>query len=115
MLQSRNAEAKRHVPQGDVSTTTRPDLHSPDRIQTLFNAAMGRFLREQQTAGQPQPVPNPTKIPDAQDVDMESVGSYHGSQNEFDPDNLSIDTPRRVVLASAEASPGSATSTPSIL
>ncbi|KAE9274615.1 hypothetical protein PF008_g29549 [Phytophthora fragariae] len=114
MLQSRNAEAKRHVPQGDVSTTTRPDLHSPDRMQTFFNAAMGRFLREQQSASQPQPVPNPSKIPDAQDVDMESVGSYHGSQNEFDPDDLSIDTPRRAVLASAEASPGSTTSTPSI-
>ncbi|KAE8967210.1 hypothetical protein PR001_g28173 [Phytophthora rubi] len=111
MLQSRNAEAKRHAPQGDVSTTTRPDLHSPDRMQTFFNAAMGRFLREQQTAGQLQPVPILSKIPDVQDVDMESVGSHHDLQNEFDPDDLSIDTPRR---ASAEASPGSATSTPSI-
>ncbi|GMF63959.1 unnamed protein product [Phytophthora fragariaefolia] len=57
MLQARDVEAKQHVPPGDMSTITIPDLHSADRMQTFFNAAMGRFLREQQTAGQSQPVP----------------------------------------------------------
>ncbi|GMF26742.1 unnamed protein product [Phytophthora fragariaefolia] len=99
---------------GSVVSELGPDLHSTDRMQTFFNAAMGWFLREQQTAGQSPLVPNPSKIHDAQDMDMESAGSHHGSPNEFGPDELSIDTPRCAALASAKASPGSAASAPSI-
>ncbi|OWZ02482.1 hypothetical protein PHMEG_00025948 [Phytophthora megakarya] len=45
---------------------------------------------------------------------MESVESHHGSHGEYDPDNLSIDTPRQAVIASAGAASAPSTTTPRI-
>ncbi|POM70504.1 LOW QUALITY PROTEIN: Hypothetical protein PHPALM_13041, partial [Phytophthora palmivora] len=77
-----------------------------DRMHTFFNAAMDRFLKEQQTA-RTQPMTQPQTDPRGmRDVEMESVGSHSGYQGEFDPDDLSIDVPRPALVASAGVSSG---------
>ncbi|KAE8962159.1 hypothetical protein PR003_g28830, partial [Phytophthora rubi] len=109
-----------------------PDRGSADRMQSFFNAAMDRFLREQQT---PEAAPSsqftiPTrtsadtpsapraaasaKAHSSQDVQkkMESVGSRHSEMaDEYDPDDMSLEAPRRAAVASAGATSGN-TSTP---
>ncbi|OWZ15959.1 reverse transcriptase [Phytophthora megakarya] len=71
----------------------------PDRMQSFFNTVMDRFLKEQSEEKRREQL----KVQEASDVDMESVGSFHPSPDEYDPDDLSIDVPRRVAVASAEA------------
>ncbi|GMF41604.1 unnamed protein product [Phytophthora fragariaefolia] len=72
-------------------------------MQTFFDAAMDRFLKEQHTTETPSAI-TARKAPGMQDVNMESVGSRHGPLDEFDPDDLSIDIPRRAAVATAETS-----------
>ncbi|KAE8950996.1 hypothetical protein PR001_g33916, partial [Phytophthora rubi] len=104
-----------------------PDRGSADCMQSFFNAAMDRFLREQQT---PEAAPDsqftrPTRTsadtPSAhratatatataqgtQDVEMESVGSRHSElADEYDPGDMSLEAPRRAAVASAGATSG---------
>ncbi|POM73861.1 Reverse transcriptase [Phytophthora palmivora] len=100
MLHERKANANQNHP-----GTAYAPLNS-DRMHTFFNAAMDRFLKEQQTA-RTQPMTQPQTDPRGmRDVEMESVGSHSGYQGEFDPDNLSIDVPQPALVASAGISSG---------
>ncbi|POM69128.1 Hypothetical protein PHPALM_14617 [Phytophthora palmivora] len=73
---------------------------SSARMHTFFNAAMERFLKEKQTV-RTQPMIQPQIDPQGmRDVEMD------GYQDEFDPDDLSIDTPRPTLVASAGVSSG---------
>ncbi|POM68452.1 Hypothetical protein PHPALM_15391 [Phytophthora palmivora] len=74
-------------------------------MQTFFNAAMERFLKEERATGSAL-VLERTEAGGTRDVDMESVESPRGMQEEYDPDDLSIDTPRQAVVASAGMSSG---------
>ncbi|OWZ03647.1 hypothetical protein PHMEG_00024585 [Phytophthora megakarya] len=89
---------------------------SPEQMQIFFNAAMNRYLKEKQTGGSKSTAGRTGQ--NVQDVEMEYVESYHDSHDEYNPDNLSIDTPRQAVVASAEAVAGqtstSSTMTPRI-
>ncbi|POM80234.1 Reverse transcriptase [Phytophthora palmivora] len=100
MLHERKANASQNQP-----GTAYAPLNS-DRMHTFFNAAMDRFLKEQQTA-RTHPMTEPQTDPRGmRDVEMESVGSHSGYQGEFDPDDLSIDVPRPALVASAGVSSG---------
>ncbi|OWY96977.1 hypothetical protein PHMEG_00032608, partial [Phytophthora megakarya] len=79
-----------------IVTSTRPE-----QMQTFFNAVMSRYLKEIQTEGLTPMAGRHTTT--NQDVEMESVESHHGSHGEYDPDNLSVDTSRQAVIASAGA------------
>ncbi|KAH7460378.1 uncharacterized protein KRP23_14746 [Phytophthora ramorum] len=111
------AMLRSHKDRSEVKTSADPRSGqaqaTPDRMQTFFNAAMERFLKEQQTPAVPQtadrPVIDRTKSPGAQDVEMESVESnhvVHSHPSEYDPDDLSVGTPTRAAVASAENSGG---------
>ncbi|POM65348.1 Hypothetical protein PHPALM_18949 [Phytophthora palmivora] len=83
------------------------------KLESYFQAAMNRFLKEQQSTS------NPVISASAEDrdVDMESVGSpnRHPSPHEYDPDDLDLDPPRRAAIASASATTtGRSTSVPRI-
>ncbi|POM81328.1 Hypothetical protein PHPALM_712 [Phytophthora palmivora] len=77
--------------------------HSPDHMKTFVNAAMERFLRATGSA----PALERTDAGGTRDGDMESVESPRCKQEEYDPDDLSIDMPRQAVVASAGMSSGS--------
>ncbi|OWZ12465.1 hypothetical protein PHMEG_00014366 [Phytophthora megakarya] len=81
-------------------------------MQTFFNAAMSRYLKETQTEGLTPTAGRHTTT--NQDVEMESVESHHGSNGEYDPDNLSIDTPQQAVIESAGAASALSTTTPRV-
>ncbi|POM61158.1 hypothetical protein PHPALM_29870 [Phytophthora palmivora] len=83
------------------------------KLESYFQAAMSRFLKEQQGPS------NPVILAPAEDrdVDMESVGSLdrHPSPHEYDPDDRDLDPPRRATVASAPATTtGRSTSVPRI-
>ncbi|OWY98620.1 hypothetical protein PHMEG_00030572 [Phytophthora megakarya] len=65
---------------------------SPEQMQIFFDAAMNRYLKEKQTEGLAPTAGRHTTT--NQDVEMESVEPHHDSHGEYDPDNLSIATPR---------------------
>ncbi|OWZ00962.1 hypothetical protein PHMEG_00027741, partial [Phytophthora megakarya] len=99
-----------HEPTPMVAPTV--TSRSPEQMQTFFNAAMSRYLKETQTEGLTPTAGRHTTT--NQDVEMESVESHHGSHGEYDPDNLSIDTPRQAVIASAGVTSAPSTTTPRI-
>ncbi|GMF20526.1 unnamed protein product [Phytophthora fragariaefolia] len=103
--------AKSHV-QGRVVASTRDQGH-PSRMQTFFDAAMDCFLKEQQTTGA-RSATNARKALEMPDVNRESVGSRHDPLGEFDPNDLSIDVPRRAAVASAETSTNAGVAAPRI-
>ncbi|KAL4157710.1 hypothetical protein PRNP1_003495 [Phytophthora ramorum] len=105
MLQSRK---ERSEAKPTVIASSDPVQAPPERMQSFFNAAMERFLKEQQaTVTPPAAVRNsPTG---AQDVDMESVGSNRLDQShpsEYDPDDLNVGVAPRAAVASAGATGG---------
>jgi hypothetical protein len=89
---------------------------SPERLQTYFNAAMSRFVSEQQGVGSPPPPPPPTRSLESQDEDMKSAGSNDDppGPNEYDPDDLSLGAPRRSAVATTGASAGGGALAPRI-
>ncbi|POM61427.1 LOW QUALITY PROTEIN: hypothetical protein PHPALM_29557, partial [Phytophthora palmivora] len=105
---------------GDHEAKRMTDVIAPNmtqrsnaKLESYFQAAMNRFLKEQQG-----PI-NPVILAPAedQDVDMESVGSpdQHPNLHEYDPDDLDLDPPRRAAVASASATTtGRSTSVPHI-
>uniref|UniRef100_H3H504 CCHC-type domain-containing protein n=1 Tax=Phytophthora ramorum TaxID=164328 RepID=H3H504_PHYRM len=104
MLQSRK---ERSEAKPTVIASSDPVRAPPERMQSFFNAAMERFLKEEQaTVTPPAAVRNsPTG---AQDVDMESVGSNrldHSHPSEYDPDDLNV-VASRAAVASAGATGG---------
>ncbi|OWY92725.1 hypothetical protein PHMEG_00038146, partial [Phytophthora megakarya] len=109
MLQDRQANAKLERSSRESTPVVTP-ARSPVQMQTFFNAAMNRYLKEKQTGGS-KPTAGETGQ-NVQDVEMESVESYHDLHDEYDPDNLSIDTPRQAVVAGPTST--SSTMTPRI-
>ncbi|POM72519.1 Hypothetical protein PHPALM_10752, partial [Phytophthora palmivora] len=104
MLRERHSNEKSLRP-NDTTPVTMPSkpAHSSDRMQTFFNAAMERFLKEERATGS-APVLERTEAGGTRDVDMESVESPRGMQEEYDPDDLSIDMPRQAVEFSGKDS-----------
>ncbi|POM59878.1 hypothetical protein PHPALM_31325 [Phytophthora palmivora] len=93
---------------GDHETKRVTDVIAPNmtqrsnaKLESNFQAAMSRFLKEQQGTTNPAR----SALAEDRDVDMESVGSpnQHPSPHEYDPDDLDLDPPRRTVVASASA------------
>ncbi|ETK72069.1 hypothetical protein L915_20770 [Phytophthora nicotianae] len=81
-----------------------------DRLQTFFNSAMERFLKEQRAAQGTPTVPLARRT-EPQDVDMDSVGSDHG---EYDPDDLDLPASRQATVATATTATGLPAITPRI-
>ncbi|GMG16067.1 unnamed protein product [Phytophthora fragariaefolia] len=126
----RKEETTHQQPSLKASAFVAPDRGSADRMQSFFNAAMDRVIREQQT---PEAAPAAqftgpvrtsadtscapraaatAKVQGTQDVEMESVGSRHSElADEYDPDDTSLEAPRSAAVASAGATSGN-TSTP---
>ncbi|GMF46649.1 unnamed protein product [Phytophthora fragariaefolia] len=77
-------------------------------MQSFFNAAIERFLKEQQQASSNLPAaarePADPKLSGAQDVDMKSVGSAHSHLSKYDPDDLNVDVPARSAVAARDSS-----------
>ncbi|GMF54305.1 unnamed protein product [Phytophthora fragariaefolia] len=102
LLQYRAKHATRSTP--DNSRTTRetvmaPDRHSPEKPESFFQAAMERFLKEQQA---PQSSPKPRST-GGHDVEMESVGSPDQPTTIWDPDDLDLGRPARATVATTTA------------
>ncbi|POM72120.1 Hypothetical protein PHPALM_11221, partial [Phytophthora palmivora] len=105
---------------GDHETKRMTDVIAPNmtqgsnaKLESYFQAAMNRFLKEQQGTRNPV-ISAPAED---RDVDMESVGSpdQHPNLHEYDPDDLDLDPPRRAAVASASATTtGRSTSVPRI-
>ncbi|KAL4163229.1 hypothetical protein KRP22_014808 [Phytophthora ramorum] len=79
-----------------ITSATDPTTSS---LESYFQAAMSRFLKEQQVINPPR-VPAEPKY---EDVDMESVGSHHPSPWDYDPDDLEAPRSGRVTVATAAA------------
>ncbi|GMF30953.1 unnamed protein product [Phytophthora fragariaefolia] len=76
----------------ETNATPSPVHTTPSPMRSFFDAAMERFLKEQQQASSNLPAatrdPADPKLSGAQDVDMKSVGSAHSHLSEYDPDGL---------------------------
>ncbi|ETO99814.1 hypothetical protein F441_22762, partial [Phytophthora nicotianae CJ01A1] len=88
MLRDRAAQKAASSPTERGSAVTGVNRYSPEKLESFFQSAMGRFLEEQRTATAPEG-PTPTGAPD---VEMASVGSldHHLLPNEYDPDDLDL-------------------------
>ncbi|KAG6590614.1 uncharacterized protein IUM83_18274 [Phytophthora cinnamomi] len=107
----RSGSRKQAAKQADQVTTATGSGsdESTGRLESYFQAAMCRFLREQQT-----PAPQAIQNPGSQDVDMESTESPDPDHShwEYDPDELDFPTPSRAAVATTTAgSTGSTGST----
>ncbi|GMF51875.1 unnamed protein product [Phytophthora fragariaefolia] len=83
-----------------------------DRLESYFQAAMSRFLKEQQAA---TVMPPPDTAPNlgTQDVEMEPAGSPGRDPDlpgwEYDPDDMDVSEPDRAAVASATTGSGGST------
>ncbi|POM77816.1 Hypothetical protein PHPALM_4735 [Phytophthora palmivora] len=95
LRQHGDQEAKRMM---DVIAPTMAE-ESNTKLESYLQAAMSRFLKEQQGAINPV-ISAPAED---RDVDMESVGSpdQHQNLHEYDPDDLDLDPPRCAAVALA--------------
>ncbi|KAG6619547.1 reverse transcriptase [Phytophthora cinnamomi] len=93
--------------------STNSDRYSPEKLESFFQAAMERFLKEQRVShGQPK-----SRSTGDQDVEMESVGSPNqpASYGEYNPDDLDLSQPARAAVATATTTTsGQTLSTPRI-
>ncbi|GMF38646.1 unnamed protein product [Phytophthora fragariaefolia] len=86
-------------PVASMDPTTSVSDTSASRLETYFQAAMSRFLKEQQALPSP---PTPTGIQNSgfQDVEMESTGSPDPDPHwEYDPDDIDLPTTDRAAMA----------------
>ncbi|GMF34366.1 unnamed protein product [Phytophthora fragariaefolia] len=113
MLQARRATLKEELPPIKTTVVSTHEQDHPSRMQTFFDATMDRFLKEQQTTGS-RSATTARKSSEMSDVDMESVGSHHDQLDEFDPDDLSINVPRRAAVASTETLTNAGVAAPGI-
>ncbi|KAE9298268.1 hypothetical protein PF008_g23539 [Phytophthora fragariae] len=87
-----------------------PKTRSPEKLESFFQSAMERFLKEQQA---PQACLKPSLTED-QDVEMESVESppRFPPPGEYDPDDLDLGQPARAAIATTTTTtPAAKTST----
>ncbi|GMF26564.1 unnamed protein product [Phytophthora fragariaefolia] len=86
-------------PMASVDPTTSTSDTSAGRLETYFQAAMSRFLKEQQALPSP-PTPTGIQNPRSQDVEMESTGSPDLDPHwEYDPDDIDVPTTDRAAMA----------------
>ncbi|KAE9027647.1 hypothetical protein PR001_g11925, partial [Phytophthora rubi] len=80
---------------------------STDKLESYFQAAMSRFLMEQQQASARRTTPVETPNVGSQDVEMESTGSHDPTPShwEYDPDDVDPPQSARAVVATAAAGP----------
>ncbi|GMF52127.1 unnamed protein product [Phytophthora fragariaefolia] len=97
-LQARRATFKEERSSNKTTVAPTRDQDRPSPVRTFFDAAMGRFVKEKHTT-ETRSATTARKSPETQDVDVESVGSRHDPLDDFDPDDLSIDIPRRALKA----------------
>ncbi|EGZ12861.1 hypothetical protein PHYSODRAFT_511466 [Phytophthora sojae] len=91
----------------DPTATASGSNISTGRLVSYFQAAMGRFLKEQGGLT-PTQAPEATQNPGSQDVEMESTGSSDPDQHwEYDPDDIDFPVPD-TVATTATGSTGSA-------
>ncbi|KAE9077486.1 hypothetical protein PF002_g18841 [Phytophthora fragariae] len=100
MLRDRAERTKRATTSSTGSTkiaVTDQKAHSPEKLESFFQSAMERFLKEQQA---PQARLKPSLNED-QDVEMESVESptRFPPPGEYDPDDLDLGQPARAAIA----------------
>ncbi|GMF53004.1 unnamed protein product [Phytophthora fragariaefolia] len=95
-------------PIASTDPTTSVSDTSAGRLETYFQAAMSRFLKEQQALPSP-PTPTGIQNPGSQDVEMLSTGSTDPDPHwEYDPDDIDLPTSDRAAMATmATGSTGS--------
>ncbi|GMF56160.1 unnamed protein product [Phytophthora fragariaefolia] len=109
----RSDRVVRAQPMPDRTTTTAISSTDPtDRLESHFQAAMSRFLREQQVATV-MPAPDTAPNLGSQDVEMESAGPPDRDPDlpgwEYYPDDMDLPEPDRAAVASATAGSGGST------
>ncbi|EGZ20270.1 hypothetical protein PHYSODRAFT_328401 [Phytophthora sojae] len=100
---------KQSAPLVDPTATASGSDISTSRLESFFQAAMNRFLKEQ-GALTPAMTPGAVQNHGSQDVEMESTGSSDPDPHwEFDPDDIDFPAPARATVATtATGSTGSA-------
>ncbi|EGZ18864.1 hypothetical protein PHYSODRAFT_498614, partial [Phytophthora sojae] len=100
---------KQSAPSVDPTATTSGSDMSTSRLESFFQAAMNRLLKEQ-GALTPAMTPRAVQNHDSQDVEMESTGSSNPDPHwESDPDDIDFPAPARATVATtATGSTGSA-------
>ncbi|KAJ8559137.1 hypothetical protein ON010_g8310 [Phytophthora cinnamomi] len=93
--------------------STNSERHSPEKLESFFQAAMERFLKEQRVCqGQSK-----SRSAGDQDVEMVSSGSPNqpASSWEYDPDDLDVGQPARAAVVTATTTTsGQTLSTPRV-
>ncbi|ETP33875.1 hypothetical protein F442_17691 [Phytophthora nicotianae P10297] len=110
MLQTRSQRVSNEMPRAVAPVAASRSNENPDRLQTFFNSAMERFLKDQRVA-QGMPTVPLVRRTEPQDVDIESVGSDHG---EYDPDDLDLPASCQATVAAAATATGLPAITPRI-
>ncbi|EGZ04455.1 hypothetical protein PHYSODRAFT_343257 [Phytophthora sojae] len=100
---------KPSTPSVDPTATASGSNMSTGRLESYFQAAMGRFLKEQGVLT-PTQAPEATQNAGSQDVEMESTGLSDPDQHwKYDPDDIDFPVPARATVATtATGSTGSA-------
>ncbi|GMF63493.1 unnamed protein product [Phytophthora fragariaefolia] len=81
-----------------MDPTTSASDTSAGRLETYFQAAMSRFLKEQQALPSP-PIPTGIQHPGSHDVEMLSTGSPDPDLHwEYDPDDIDLPTSDRAAM-----------------
>ncbi|GMF49759.1 unnamed protein product [Phytophthora fragariaefolia] len=88
-------------PRDTLEAMVSSNRHPPEKLESFFQAAMERFLKEHQL---PQTRPKPSSTGD-QDVEMEPVGSPDQPTTawEYDPDDRNLGRPARASVATTTA------------
>nr|KAE8918901.1 hypothetical protein PF009_g30786 [Phytophthora fragariae] len=117
MLEARVKEARPERPKSrsrkqkltaiDRTANATRTEESTDKLESYFQAAMTRFLMEQQQASTRRTTPVETPNVGSQDVEMESTGSHDPTSShwEYDPDDVDLSLSARAVVATAVAGP----------
>ncbi|GMF41094.1 unnamed protein product [Phytophthora fragariaefolia] len=100
--------SRKEVPETIATPSPVPVHTTPSSIQSFFDTAVERFLKEQQQASSNLPAAArehaDPKLSGAKDVDMKSLGLGHSHRSEYDPDDWNVDVPARAAVASADSS-----------
>ncbi|ETP28108.1 hypothetical protein F442_22608, partial [Phytophthora nicotianae P10297] len=102
MLQTRSQRVPNAMPRADAPVAASRLNEHTHRLQTFFNSAMERFLKEQRAAQGTPSVPLMRRT-EPQNVDMASMESEHG---EYDQDDLDLSVSREATAVTAATTTG---------
>ncbi|ETP05184.1 hypothetical protein F441_18166, partial [Phytophthora nicotianae CJ01A1] len=102
MLQTRSQRVPNAMPRADAPVAASRLNEHTHRLQTFFNSAMERFLKEQRAAQGTPSVPLMRRT-EPQNVDMASMESEHG---EYDQDDLDLSVSREAIAVTAATTTG---------